>query len=118
MRQQVPQELATGPKPGEFEVDVELLAFAYRYATGPVKWDILLFFGENPYTRDTAEAIARRIGRRPSAVLRELFDLSLMGVLERQRLNGTVVFGLSRSPKMRQTLQRFVQESRAGLCLY
>ncbi len=101
-----------GLRPGEFEVDVELLAFAHRYATGPVKWDILVFFGENPYTQDTAEAIARRIGRRAPTVLRELFDLSLMGVLERRRLNGNVVFALSRSPKIRRTLGRFVAQSR------
>lgn len=101
-----------GLRPGEFEVDVELLAFAHRYATGPIKWDILFFFGENPYTQDTAEAIARRIGRRAPTVLRELFDLSLMGVLERRRLDGNVVFALSRSPRIRRTLRRFVAESR------
>lgn len=101
-----------GLGPGEFEVDVELLAFAHRYATGPIKWDILVFFGENPYTQDTAEAIARRVGRRAPAVLRELYDLSLMGVLERRRLDGKVVFALSRSPRLRQTLRRFVAESR------
>lgn len=99
-----------GLRPSEFEVDMELLAFAHRYATGPIKWDILIFFGENPYTQDTAEAIARRIGRRAPAVLRELFDFSLMGVLERRRLDGNVVFALSRSPKIWRTLRRFVDE--------
>lgn len=100
------------PRPGEFEVDVELLAFAHRYATGPIKWDIVVFFGENPYTQDTAEAIARRIGRRAPTVLRELFDLSFKGFLERRRLDGKVVFALSRSPKVRRTLSRFVAVSR------
>jgi len=99
---------------GEFEIDVELLAFAHRYATGPVKWDILVFFGENPYSRDTASSIAQRIGRRVSTVARELHDLSLMGVLERQRMNGNVVFMLSPSPKIRRTLSRFVATSRGG----
>ncbi|MGC8839297.1 MAG: hypothetical protein ACP5UM_12875 [Anaerolineae bacterium] len=110
MQDQV-QGREVGLRPGEFEVDVELLAFAHRYATGPIKWDILVFFGENPYTQDTAEAIARRIGRRAPAVLRELFDLSLMGVLERRRLNGNVVFALSRSPRIQRTLRRLVAES-------
>jgi len=110
--QEQAQGREAGLRPGEFEVDVELLAFAHRYATGPVKWDILVFFGENPYTQDTAEAIARRIGRRASAVLRELFDLSFMGVLERRRLNGNVIFALSPSTKIRRTLRRFVAESR------
>jgi len=103
-----------GPRQGEFEIDVELLAFAQRYATGPVKWDILVFFGENPYSRDTAGSIAHRIGRRVPTVTRELHDLSLMGVLERLHMNGSVVFTLSPSPKIRKTLGRFVAGSRDG----
>ena len=103
-----------GPRQGEFEIDVELLAFAQRYATGPVKWDILVFFGENPYGRDTAGSIAHRIGRRVPAVTRELYDLSFMGVLERLHMNGSVVFALSTSSKIRKTLSRFVAGSRDG----
>ncbi|MGQ9585231.1 MAG: hypothetical protein ACUVXG_07515 [Anaerolineae bacterium] len=112
---QVGETSGNGTPGADFEIDVELLAFAHRYATGPVKWDILVFFGENPYNRDTAESIARRIGRHAWTVARELHDLSLMGVLERQRVNGSVVFALTRSPRIRRTLRRFVADNRLGV---
>ncbi|NLE76161.1 MAG: helix-turn-helix domain-containing protein [Chloroflexi bacterium] len=96
------------PAAEEFEIDVELLSFVHRYASGPLKWDLLLFFGQNTYTRDTAEAIARRIGRRPQTVARELQDLAIMGVVQAHRLSGSAVFALAPSPKLRDTLSRFV----------
>ncbi|MDE3091223.1 MAG: hypothetical protein KGJ80_17785, partial [Chloroflexota bacterium] len=46
------------------EIDVELLAFAERYATNLARWDLLLYFGQNPTARDSARGIARQVGRR------------------------------------------------------
>jgi len=97
---------------GEFEVDVELLAFAHRYATSPVKRDILIFFGENQHGWDTADGIARRIGWHTGTVARDLSDLARMGVLKRARLDRSSVFLLSHSPRICSVLSRFVASTR------
>jgi hypothetical protein len=90
------------------EVDVDLLAFVERYATGAVKWDIIVFFGENPYTGDTARSIAQRIGRSLDTVLPELVDLAMVGLLERIEIGGSVIFQLTQEQALRQTTLNFV----------
>jgi hypothetical protein len=94
------------------EVDVDLLAFVERYATGTVKWDIIAFFGENPYTGDTAKSIAQRIGRSLDIVLPDLIDLAMVGLLERIKIDGAVVFQLTRREALRQTTFNFVRHFR------
>lgn len=94
------------------EVDVDLLAFVERYATGAVKWDIIAFFGENPYTGDTARSIAQRVGRSLDIVLPELIDLAMVGLLERIKIDGAVVFQLTREQALRQTTFNFVRHFR------
>ncbi|HID65018.1 MAG TPA: hypothetical protein EYP49_20050 [Anaerolineae bacterium] len=94
------------------EVDVDLLAFVKRYATGAVKWDIIAFFGENPYTSDTAESIAQRIGRSLDTVLPELIDLAMVGLLERIEIGEAVVFQLTQEQALRQTTSNFVRHFR------
>jgi hypothetical protein len=94
------------------EVDVDLLAFVERYATGAVKWDIIAFFGENPYTGDTARSIAQRIGRSLDIVLPDLIDLAMVGLLERIKIDGAVVFQLTREQALRQTTFSFVRRFR------
>jgi hypothetical protein len=94
------------------EVDVGLLAFVERYATGAVKWDIIVFFGENPYTSDTARSIAQHIGRSLGTVLPDLVDLAMVGLLERIKIDGTVVFQLAQEQTLRQTTFNFVRHFR------
>lgn len=106
-REYVSREPASVQVPLE-EVDVDLLAFVERYATGAVKWDIIAFFGENPYTGDTARSIAQRIGRSLDIVLPELIDLAMVGLLERIKIDGAVVFQLTQEQALRQTTFNFV----------
>lgn len=94
------------------EVDVDLLAFVERYATGAMKWDIIAFFGENPYTGDTARSIAQRIGRSLDIVLPDLIDLAMVGLLERIKIDGAVVFQLTQEQALRQTTFNFVRRFR------
>ena len=91
------------------EVDIELLAFIERYAKTLIKWDILTFFGENPYTRDTASGIAQRIGRSPRIVLPELGDLVMLGLLEQTDLNDQRVYQLTTRMDLREMVFRFVE---------
>lgn len=95
------------------EVDVDLLAFVERYASGgTVKWDIIAFFGENPYTGDTARSIAQCIGRSLDIVLPELIDLAMAGLLEQIKIDGAVVFQLTQEQALRQTTFNFVRHFR------
>lgn len=110
-REHVSREPTPAQVPLE-EVDLDLLAFVERYATGAVKWDIIAFFGENPYTSDTARSIAQHIGRSLDTVLPELVDLAMIGVLERITIDGTVVFQLAQEQALRQTTFNFVRHFR------
>ncbi len=93
----------------EHEIDIALLAFVRRCVNSAVKWDIVVFFGQNPYTRDTAVGVAQRIGRSLKIVLPELRDLVLLGVLEQTALNGEMVYHLTVERELRETTFRFVE---------
>jgi len=94
--------------PGK-EVDVDLLVFIERYASDLLKWDLISFFVQNPDLYDTADNVARYIGRNPRVVRSELGDLALLGVLERDSLNGSPVFYLTRRPELRELALRFAR---------
>jgi hypothetical protein len=110
-REYISKEPASTGVPLE-EVDVDLVAFVERYATGAVKWDLIAFFGQNPYTGDTAKSIARCIGRSLDIVLPELVDLAMVGLLERINIDGAVVFQLTQEQALRQTTLNFVRHFR------
>ncbi len=91
------------------EVDVELLAFMERYATNLARWDLLVFFGQNPTARDTARGIARQIGRRTRIVQKELDDLTYLGILRSHSSTQGMQYELARATKTRRTVVRFAQ---------
>jgi len=99
----------------EQEIDIALLAFIKRCVNSPVKWDIVVFFGQNPYTRDTALGVAQRIGRSLKIILPELRDLVLLSVLEQTELNGEMVYQLTMERELRETIFRFVEYFSARL---
>lgn len=94
--------------PDDQEIDVELLAFVGRYATGLLKWDIITFFARNPHTHDTATSIARFIGRNPQAVMLSLGDLVILGLLRQTRVNGQIIYHLTPNRALRDVTFRFV----------
>ncbi len=63
------------------EIDIEFLTFVERYATNLARWDVLVFFGENPTLEENASAIASRLGRPEHPIEKELNDLVYLGVL-------------------------------------
>jgi len=92
---------------GYTAVDLDLLEFVTRYAGTPIKWDIITFFAENPFSRDVAANIAGRIGRTEAVIFRELEDLVLLVLLQKSRLVDTFVYHLSDDPDIQKTLARF-----------
>jgi DNA-binding MarR family transcriptional regulator len=96
------------------EIDVELLTFVERYATNLARWDLLLYFGQNPTRSDDVDGIAGCIGRFPASVQKELDDLAYLGVL-RTRPNGKgKLYALTRAPQMRRAVLRLARHHRGA----
>jgi len=93
------------------DMDPELLTFLRTRVNSFVKWDLIRFFGENPYTTDTAENIARYAGRNVETTRAELAELAAQGVLVEQRLGEMTVYSLSSNPEVRRLIQRFLEAS-------
>ncbi len=93
------------------DMDPELLTFLRTRVNSFVKWDLIRFFGENPYTTDTAENIARYAGRNVETTRAELAELAAQGVLVEHRLGEMTVYSLSSNPEVRRLIQRFLEAS-------
>ena len=93
------------------DMDPRLLEFLKTKVDSFVKWDLIRFFHENPYTTDTATNIARYAGRSPEKIRDDLSDLAESGVLEKSQLRDMTVYSLTADPEIRQLLERFVEAS-------
>jgi hypothetical protein len=91
------------------EIDVDLLVFVERYANDLLKWDLISLFAQNPGLYDTAENVARRIGRNLRVVRSELSDLVVLGVLDWGKLNGDHLYHLTKHPDLRTQALKFAQ---------
>lgn len=70
--------------------------------------DLVTFFVRNPYTFDSAEGLAVRIGRDEEKVRLMLEELEEAGFLMAMDLGGARVYELTDEPHRRQTLQQYV----------
>jgi hypothetical protein len=91
------------------EVDVDLLVFIERYANDLLKWDLISFFARNPDLYDTADNVARHIGRNPRVIRSELGDLAVLGILEGDSLAGNHIYYLTRRPELRKLALKFAR---------
>ncbi len=92
------------------EVDLEVLAFIERLGHSLLKLDLIKFFAHNPNLMDTSSGIALRVGRGKEAVAFELYDLFLLGILEREKLNDAYVYYLSPDRRFRELLTRAISK--------
>jgi len=92
------------------EIDVELFAFIERYATNLPRWDLLLFFGQNPTASSDATKIAQQVGRAPSTVQKELDNLSYLGILKADRNQPSPLYSLSEYTPARSAVLRMAHE--------
>jgi DNA-binding transcriptional ArsR family regulator len=93
------------------DMDPGLLEFLQTRIDSFVKWDLVRFFHDNPYTMDTAENIARYAGRSIDVIRADLADLTRDGVLEENQLGGMAVYSLVPDPRVRELLEQFVKAS-------
>lgn len=73
-----------------------------------IKWDLVRFFHDNPYTAETADNISGFIARDPKATLRELDDLVRAGILASEEVNNLVIYRFSDSHDVRQLIAEFM----------
>ncbi|MFO7743616.1 MAG: hypothetical protein R6X31_15045 [Anaerolineae bacterium] len=93
------------------DMDPRLLEFLRTTIDSFVKWDLIRFFHDNPYTTDTAENIARYAGRTDEAIRKDLAELADNGVLEANQLGDMTVYSLTGDPEVRELLDEFVEAS-------
>jgi len=70
--------------------------------------DVVTFFVQNPYTCDSAESIAVRIGRQIGQIQPVLDGLADVQLLKKTDLDDVTVYELTDEPQRRQTLQQYV----------
>lgn len=93
------------------DMDPEVLEFLKTTVNTFIKWDLVLFFYENPNTADTVDNIARYIGRDAEVIETELADLANVGVLDRHETGSLTVFSLTNDSKVRERIRHFVSAS-------
>jgi DNA-binding MarR family transcriptional regulator len=101
-----PQQLSTRISQ---ELDLELLDFLNTYADSFVKWELLRFFYKNPNTMDTAESLARYIGRTIQDIQTELSELEAKGLLKQTTTGNFVVYTLEPRPELQARYEKFIQ---------
>jgi hypothetical protein len=90
------------------DMDPQLLEFLKTRVNSFVKWDLVRFFHDNPYTADTVENIARYAGRDVATVEQELAALAADGVLQADRVGELTVYALATDAAMRALIERFI----------
>lgn len=90
------------------DMDPPLLDLVKAKVNSFIKWDLVRFLRENPNTADTAENIARYIGRNASTVEPELQELVQSGIMEVKLVEGMSIYSLTQDADTRELLDRFI----------
>ena len=90
------------------DMDASWQKFLRHKVNSFIKWDLVRFFHDNPYTADTAENIAHVVGRDTKTVYRELDGLVKSEVLVVESVEGQSIYRLSTDDEIRQLIREFV----------
>jgi hypothetical protein len=90
------------------DMDPQLLDLVKTKVNSFIKWDLVRFLRENPNTADTAENIAKYIGRNAATIEPELRDLVSAKVMELRPVEGLPVYFLTTDPATREMIDRFI----------
>ncbi len=89
-------------------IDATWQKFLRHKVNSFIKWDLVRFFHDNPHTVDTAESIAKVVGRDSNTVLNELDGLVKADLLVKEAVSGQGIYRLTTDNDMRQLLRDFV----------
>lgn len=101
VKAQSPQIMGVG-------IDATWQKFLRHKVNSFIKWDLVRFFHDNPHTVDTAESIAKVVGRDANTVLSELDGLVKAELLVKEAVSGQGIYRLTTDNDMRQLLRDFV----------
>lgn len=90
------------------DMDPEVLEFLKTSVNSFIKWDLVIFYSENPNTTDTATNVSRYIGRDLSVTESEMDELVQSKVLQRDRVSDLTVYSLTIDQGMRDRIKHFV----------
>ncbi|MGD9048377.1 MAG: hypothetical protein PVF77_10010, partial [Anaerolineae bacterium] len=90
------------------DMDPPLLDLVKTKVNSFIKWDLVRFLRENPNTADTAENIAKYVGRNATTVEPELRELVDSQIMEVKQVDGMPVYSLSTDAGTRELLDRFI----------
>ncbi len=89
-------------------MDPQLLDLVKTKVNSFIKWDLIRFLRENPNTADTADNIAKYIGRNAATVEPELRELVDSQIMEVKSVEGMPVYSLSTDNNTRALIDRFI----------
>ncbi|NLS79730.1 MAG: hypothetical protein GXY76_20980 [Chloroflexi bacterium] len=90
------------------DMDPALLDFVKEKVNTFIKWDLLRFFHGNPNTADTAENIARYVGRSAAAVKAEAQELVDDGLLQIRLVADLPIYTLTQDRENRTLIDQFL----------
>ena len=90
------------------DMDPPLLDLVKTKVNSFIKWDLVRFLRENPNTADTAENIAKYVGRNAATVEPELQELVDSEIMEVKPVDGMQVYSLTTDQSTRELLDRFI----------
>ena len=91
------------------DMDPQLLDLVKDKVNSFIKWDLVRFLRENPNTADTAENIAKYIGRNAATVEPELRELVQSEIMEVRPVEGISVYSLTTDAETKELLDRFIK---------
>lgn len=91
------------------DMNPALLDFIKTKVNSFIKWDIVKFFHLNPNTADTAENIARYIGRNEDAVRPEMEKLVASDLINKQPIADTIIYTITEDKTSRDLIRQFVE---------
>lgn len=91
------------------QLDIKLEKFIEKHVNSFIKWDLLVFFHENPGAADTATSLANRLGRRPEDVRKALDEFGEGGILTTQADDPNVIYQYQPSPKIQPLIEAFIK---------
>ena len=90
------------------DMDPPLLDLVKTKVNSFIKWDLVRFLRENPNTADTAENIAKYVGRNAATVEPELHELVECEIMDVKTVDGLPVYSLTTNASTRGLLDRFI----------
>ncbi len=97
----------------EFEpgmaLEEELANFLKNVVNSMAKLDLINFFFSNPYTIDTVDGLALRIGRRVEGIEKTVEELSEAGILEKRVQGELVLYAFVPGNKWYELIERLLK---------